>query len=78
MRVHVAQPLAETAQTAERAVLAGIVEKAVAVQPGGEPDHLAQTVDDRELPVVRSRDDHMEAVRAEVDRRHDLGGIVCR
>ena len=75
MGLHVAEPLAEAPQARERPLLARAVEIAVLVEPGGEPHHLSQPVDDGRLAVLRPRDDHVKAVRAQIDGRHDLGGL---
>ncbi len=75
MRLHVAQPLAEPAQARERAFLARGVEVAALVEARCEPHHLAQTVDDQHVALVDPRDDHVEAVRAEVDRGQNLVGF---
>jgi hypothetical protein len=40
----------------------------VAVESGAELHLLAQSVDHVELPVFEAGDDHVEAVRAEIDR----------
>src|SRR5690606_16766663 len=68
------QALTEPAQTSERSLLALVVEVAVGIQARGEPDHLPQPVHDDRRPVLRAGDDHVEAVRAEIDGRHDLRG----
>ena len=76
MRPHVTQPLTEAAQASERAFLARLIEMALLIEPGSEPHHLPQPVDDRRLPVVGTGDDHVEAIGSQVDSGHDLGRLV--
>ena len=71
--VHVAQALAEALQAGEGARRHVLVDAAILVHPGGEPHHLAQAVDDDELAVRVTRDDHVKTVGAQVDRREDVG-----
>src|SRR5262245_39303982 len=78
MRFHVAQSLTEAAQARESAFLARDVEKAVLIQARSESYHLAQSIHDRRVTVVRARDDHVEAIRAEIDCGHDLRGVGWR
>jgi hypothetical protein len=74
--LHVAQSLTETPEANQGPVLTPTIEKAVLVQPGREPDHFPQPIDDRRVPMVGAGNDHMEAIGAEVDRGHDLGWVV--
>ncbi len=76
MGAHVAEPLAESPQARERPLLARHVENSLVVETGRESDHLAQPVDDRRLAVLIASDDHVKAIRAEIDRGHDLGGFA--
>src|SRR6185437_1603095 len=69
--MHHTQPLTEALQTGERARRDFLVEAAVLTNAGGESDHLAQSIDDHELAVRVTRDHHVEAVGAEIDRRDD-------
>ena len=71
--VHVAQALPETLQARERARRHVLVDAAVLGDAGGEAHHLAQPVDDDQLAVRVARDDHVEAVGAQVHRREYVG-----
>ena len=73
---HVAQALAEALEALQRALRRFAAQAALFVEARGEANHLAQAVDDDELPVVVTGDDHVKAVRAEVDRREDVGHPV--
>jgi hypothetical protein len=75
MRAHVTESLAETTQARERSFLARAVEIAMLIEPRGEPHHLAKAVNDRWLAELSSRHHHMEAIRAQIDRRQDVGGV---
>ena len=72
---HVAQPLAEAFQAAERPGDGLAVQAAVVVETGSQPNHLAQTIDDDELPVTVAGNDHVKAIGAEVDGREDVGDL---
>ena len=70
--MHRAQPLPESLQTAQRPVDRGIIEPAALVQSRGEPDHLAQPIQDDELAVRVARHDHVKAVGTEIDCREHV------
>ncbi len=76
--VHVAQSLTESLQAGERTGSHLLVDPAVLFDTGREAHHLAQTVDDDELAVRIARDDHVEAVRSEIDSRKNVGDGLCR
>ena len=61
---HVAQALAEALQARECPCRHVLVDAAVLRDPGREPHHLAQTIDDDQLAVRVARDHHVEAVGA--------------
>ena len=42
------------------------------VEAGAEPHHFAQTIDDDELPVRITGDDHVETIGAQIDRGDDV------
>ena len=42
------------------------------IEARSETNHLPQAVEHDELPVVVTGDDHVKAVRAEIDRREDV------
>ena len=73
LRAHCPKPLAEALQRGDGAVDGILVEAPLRIEAGGEADHLAQPVDDRDLAVRVARDDHVKAVRTEVDGRKDVG-----
>src|SRR5690606_25885013 len=72
-RLHVGKSLAESLQALDRPLDRSALKTALLVEPGRETDHLTQTIDDHELPVRITGDDHMEAVRAEIDGGYDIG-----
>jgi hypothetical protein len=75
---HVAQPLPETLQTGQRAPGDFLIDAPVFFHARGEPHHLAQTIDDDELTVGIACNDHVEAVRSEIDSRQDIGERLRR
>ena len=66
---HRAEALAETREARERFLLHGLGQVLLRVEARGEAHALAQAVDDRELVAFEPRDDHVEAVGAEIDGR---------
>jgi hypothetical protein len=74
---HVAQTLAEAAETGQRPLLAVFVEQPFLIQPGSQAHHFSEPIDDRRLAMLIARDDHVEAVRAEIYRGHDLRRITA-
>jgi len=69
---HVAQALAKSLEAGQGARCHVLVEPAVLPNPGGQPYHLAQPIDDHELPMRVARNHHVEAVRTEIYRSDDL------
>src|SRR5690606_24168464 len=69
--MHVPQALAEARQARERAPLRGRGKLTARLQPFGQAHGFLEAVDDRELPVAQLADDHVEAVRAEIDGGDD-------
>jgi len=67
--MHITQTLSETLQACERPGSNLLVDPAVFLDTGGQPYHLAQAINDDELPVLVSRHDQVKAVRPEVDSR---------
>ena len=65
--VEPAQPLAETMQALERALLRFLVEPLVARQPRAELDRLAQGVERIDLVADDAADLQMEGVGTEID-----------
>ena len=51
----------------------GLIQPAAVAQAGGEAHHLAQPVQDDELAVRVTRDDHVKTVGAQVDGGEDVG-----
>ena len=50
----------------------------MAIEPRGQADHFSEAIDDDELAVPETADDHMKAVRAKVDGSNDFGGLRIR
>ena len=71
-RLHVVQPLAEAFQARERCLRRLACQSTLLVEAGAEPHHLAQAIQDDELPVRVAGDDHVETVGAQVDRGDDV------
>ena len=71
--LHVVQPLPEALEAGERTAGGVAVQSILVVEAGCETDGLAQAVDDRDLAVRVTADDHVEAVGPEVDSRQDVG-----
>ena len=69
---HRPQTLAEALETAKCAVRGVAVQPVRLAEPRGEAHHLAQPVQDHELAVRMTRDDHVKAVRTEVDGREHI------
>ena len=72
-RVHVAQALAESLQTGDRAGGNVAVQSAFGIQPFAKAHHLTQAIDNHELPVRIAGDNQMKAVGAEINGREHLG-----
>ena len=49
-----------------------LFEPAVGFEAGAEAHHLAQAIEDDELAVRVTRDDHVKAVGTEIDRGKDV------
>ncbi len=62
VRVHVAQPLAETLEASNGARGDLFVDASVFFYARREANHLAQSIDNGELAVRVTRDDHVKAV----------------
>ena len=62
IRLHRAQPLAETLEAAQRAIGGGFVQAPAVAHTGREAHHFAQPVQYDELVVRIPRDDHVKAV----------------
>ena len=73
-RIDVAQSLPKTLQARQRPGCRILVESAIVADAGGQTHHLAQAVDDDQLPVRVPRHHHMKTVGTEVDGRNDLDG----
>src|SRR2546426_10706207 len=69
---HVAQSLPEALQAGKRPRRDVLVDATILLDARGQAHHLAQPIDDDELPVRESRHDHVEAVGAEIDGREDV------
>src|SRR5882757_8154469 len=72
IRVHVTQALAETLEASDGACGHLFVGASVFLNAGAEADHLAQSIDDDELAMRVARNDHVKAVRPEVDGGEDI------
>jgi hypothetical protein len=75
--MHVGEALSETLQAGDGPVRDDLVEAAVLAHAVRESHHFAQPVDDDELPVHVTGDDHVKAVGAEIDRREDGRHRIC-
>jgi hypothetical protein len=82
IRVHITQSLAEALKTRDGPRRDLFVYASVFFDAGRETHHLAQSIDDDELAVRVTRDDHMKAVRPQVDSgenvRQSSGGQASR
>ncbi len=67
-----AQALAETLQTGERSLTDLFLEPFGLVEALGERNAFAQAIEHHQLPVDVLRDDHVEAVRSQIDGRDCL------
>src|ERR1019366_9668548 len=76
--VYVAQALAKTLQTRKRPRCGFLVDTAVLLDTGGNTHHLAQAINDDELAVRVARDDHVEAVRPQVDSGENIWNGLSR
>src|SRR5882757_3447733 len=72
IRVHVTQALAETLEASDGACGHLFVDASVFLNAGAEANHLAQSIDDDELAMRITRNDHVKAVRTEVDGCEDI------
>jgi hypothetical protein len=73
----VVDQLGEAAQAVETTLHGLVVEHTVFVDAGGQLDLFAQPLDDAHFAVAGASQDHMEAVRAEIeggDHRRGFGG----
>ena len=70
---HGAQPLSESFQAAQCAIRRGVIQPAAVAQAGGQTHHLAQSIEDDELAVRITRDDHVKAVGAQIDGGEHVG-----
>jgi hypothetical protein len=61
-RRDVPQPLAKTSQTIKRPLLRSGRKPVSAIQSGGQLDHLAQSVENLNMPIRDARDDHVKTV----------------
>ena len=73
VRAHGAQTLAESFEAAQCALGRGVVEPAAVAHAGGQANHFAQSIEDDELAVRIARDDHVEAVGAQIDGGEHVG-----
>jgi hypothetical protein len=72
VRMYLAKSLTEALKTRQGSSCDLAIESTFLIETGTETHAFTQTVDDRELPVDISGDDHMEAVRPKIDRRQQL------
>jgi hypothetical protein len=70
--MHVPQALTETLQASERACGDLLVDAPVLFDARRKANHLAQPIDNNELAVRVTRDDHVKAVRPEIDSCEDV------
>ena len=69
--------LSEAAQAVEPTLHRSVIEHPVFIDAGGELDLLAEPLEDAHLTVAGASQDHVKAVRAEIDggdHRHGFGG----
>lgn len=76
VRVHITQTLSEALQASKRSSRDLLVDPTVFLNTGSQPYHLAQAINDDQLTVLVPRHNHVEAVRAEVDGRQDVGDVT--
>jgi len=60
--------LSETLETCQRPRRDVAIESPFFIETRTEAHAFAQTIDDRELPVDVTGDDHMETIRTQIDR----------
>ena len=70
---HGAQPLPESFETAQCAVRGGVIQPAAVAQARGQAHHFAQSIEDDELAVRITRDDHVKAIGAQIDGGEHVG-----
>ena len=71
-RRNVAQSLAKTREAVECPLLRFSRQPVMAVETRGELNHFAQAVENLHVPVGDAGNDHVKAVRTEVDRRDKI------
>jgi hypothetical protein len=76
--LHVTEALTKTSESGQGPGLARIGQPVSGVEPRGEPDRFAQSVDDRELAMGEPGHHHVEAVRAKINGcKNVLRGLRC-
>ena len=71
--VHGAQPLPEAFEAAQCALGRRVVQPAAVAQARGQSHHLAETIQNDQLAVRITRDDHVKAVGAQIDGGEHVG-----
>jgi hypothetical protein len=74
-RVEPSQALAQARQTVQCPLLSRLVEPALGIEAGGDAHRLADAIDHHQVLLDRAGDDHVKAVRAEIDRGDGQGGL---
>jgi hypothetical protein len=76
--IHIANSFAESTQAIQRAVDQISLQAAAAIETRGQANHLSEAIDDDELAVPETADNHVKAIRAEIDGCDDFGGLRIR
>jgi hypothetical protein len=74
--VYITQTLPEALQASECASRDLFVDPPVFLDTGSQSYHFPQAIYDDQLTVLVPRHDHVEAVRAEIDGREDVGDVT--
>lgn len=67
-----AQPLPKPLETGERSGSDITIESPLGIESGAQSNALAQSIDDRQLPVYVPSDHHMKTVGSEINRREQF------
>ena len=73
VRLHGAQALSESFEASQCPLRGRLVQPAAVGEAPGQADHFAQSIEDDELAVRMTRNDHVKAVGAEVDGGKHVG-----
>jgi hypothetical protein len=73
VRMHGAQPLPEPFEAAQCPVRGRIVQPPAVGEAPGQADHFPQSIEDDELAVRMTRNDHVKAIGPQVDGGEHVG-----